>query len=210
MTAPAQRVEILRAGPEHCESLLHLFDRSATSCYCRYFHFPGDKYAWQDRVGNHADDNRSELAGRLREQDPEARGVVALDRTVREPQSIVGWLKLTPAELMGKQYENRLYRGLRCFERPSEGVFTVGCFFVDPARRREGIARRLLQGAIEIAFELGARSLEAFPHRSPDGEARPDALWLGPHELFEAAGFELVDNSVSSYPVLRKVLSKSC
>lgn len=199
-------IEVVRVGIEHAEALARLFERSGSRCYCRYFHFAGDKYAWQDRLGNHAEQNRRELVGCLSGRSPEADGVVAVEPSASHPETVVGWLKLTPAELMDKHYEQRLYRGLPCFARPSDGVFTLGCFLVDPTRRRQGIARRLLEGAIQVAGELGARSLEAFPHKSPDGEARPDALWFGPDALFERAGFELVDDSVSAYPVLRKEL----
>jgi hypothetical protein len=88
-------------------------------------------------------------------------------------------------------------------------VYTIGCFLVDPPRRRAGKANQLLSGAVSLATNLGARTLEAFPHRSPDGEARPDALWFGPHAIFEDAGFALVDDSVSAYPVFSKKLRAS-
>lgn len=203
-------IEVVRVAPRHAEGLIRLFERCDSHCYCRYFHFPGDKYAWQDRLGNQADENRRELSSSLGKQSPEALGVIALAAAAEHPrEAVIGWLKLTPAALMGKQYDNRLYRGLGCFQRPTDGVYTLGCFLVDPARRCQGIAKRLLAGAIRVATELGAKSLEAFPHKSPDERARPDALWFGPHSLFEGAGFDLVDDSVSSYPVLRKVLSGS-
>jgi GNAT superfamily N-acetyltransferase len=188
MQSGEHAVEVVPVEPRHAAALANLFERSGSHCYCRYFHFAGDKYDWQDRLGNRAHENRSELLTCLRQRDRQALGVVALEDGSLGPEFVVGWLKLTPAALMQKQYDQRPYRGLACFRRPTEGVYTVGCFLVDPARRHLGVARQLLSGVIRLATDLGARSLEAFPHRSPDG-------------------FELADDSVRAYPVLRKKLA---
>jgi ribosomal protein S18 acetylase RimI-like enzyme len=57
------------------------------------------------------------------------------------------------------------------------------CFTVDKSAQRQGVARALLQAAVEYAFAHGATSLEAYPHKT-DG-----ANYMGHVELFEAAGF---------------------
>ena len=48
--------------------------------------------------------------------------------------------------------------------------------------RRRGVARRLLQEALEVATAAGARALEAFPRRA---EGVSDAEhWMGPPALY--------------------------
>ena len=81
-------------------------------------------------------------------------------------------------------------------------VLSIGCFVVDPAMRRRGVARALVQGAIDVGPSWGARFLEAYPRRSDhalhDGEA-----WTGPERVFAELGFEVARDALQ-YPVLRR------
>jgi GNAT superfamily N-acetyltransferase len=74
---------------------------------------------------------------------------------------------------------------------------------VDPNWRRQGVSRKLLEAAIALARELGARAIEAFPRRS-DG-MRAEELWTGSADVFIDAGFEEI-HELGPYPVLKKVL----
>jgi GNAT superfamily N-acetyltransferase len=185
-----------RAGPEHAPGLLALFERSGSGCYCNYWHFSGDKNAWLERCYLKPEENRAALVARL-----EARalcGVVAL----LEGQ-VCGWLKLERASALPRLYDQRIYKALPCFEGPREGVFTVGCLYVDEAARGRGVATALLSAAITAVRSEGGSALEAFPRGTPDGERlRADEVWLGPETLFLRAGFSRVSD-FRPYPVLR-------
>jgi GNAT superfamily N-acetyltransferase len=122
-----------------------------------------------------------------------------------ERGELIGWLKLSPAALMGKLYEQRLYKGLPCLQRDAAGVWTVGCLFVREDQRRRGVATALLAGAIQSAADAGARALEAFPRSDLDVAAA--ALMMGPLALFVRAGFEVV-HEFAPYPVLRLELER--
>jgi GNAT superfamily N-acetyltransferase len=184
-------------APEHALELAALFERSASPCFCRWWHFEGDKNAWLDRCYNAPADSRAELIAAVESGSPEARGVVAVEATGR----ILGWMKLTDASAVPKLYEQRLYRGLPCFSGPRDGVFTVGCFLVDDSVRHEGIAGGLLGAGLSLAKSLGARAVEAFPRRADILAA--EEMWTGPFEIFERAGFSVV-NDFAPYPVLRR------
>jgi GNAT superfamily N-acetyltransferase len=193
--APVLAVEATAA---HGEALAALFERTEVPCHCRYWHFTGTTNEWLDRCAHDVARNRSEMLAALDSGSAEMSGVVALAGT-----AAVGWLKLAPAASVPKLYAQRLYRRLPCFDGPREGVFAIGCFLVDPARRRSGVAEALLARAIPLAREKGGRAIEAFPRRAEaisDGEA-----WNGPFSLFGRAGFEIV-HDFAPYPVLRLTL----
>ena len=193
-------IQITAFQPEHAEALVRLFERSDNRCFCRYFHFTGDKYAWQDRLANAPEQNRREFLAAAEVQSPEARGVIALTAASTEA---VGWLKVSRASDLDKLYQQRLYRGLPCFERPAAGVFTFGCFFVEPEHRGRGLSRELVRAGIALARSLGATSIEALP-RGELANSAPER-WLGRPSTLAAEGFSVV-HEFEPYPVLRLAL----
>jgi GNAT superfamily N-acetyltransferase len=188
------RVE--RAGAAHSAGLGALLSSNGFGCYCRYWHFPGNHREWLARCAHEPELNRTELEAALASGSNEASGVVALGAR----GELVGWLKLSPATRLGKLYDQRLYKGLPCFERDASGVWTIGCLFVREDCRRQGVATALVRGAIAAAREDGARALEAFPRS--DTDVADAALMMGPLSLFRAAGFSVV-HDFTPYPVLR-------
>jgi GNAT superfamily N-acetyltransferase len=194
--ADAPRYRVTRAAPEHAEPLARLLSTNGYGCYCRYWHFEGTAREWLARCSQAPEQNRSELSEALAARSSEASGLVALDAQ----SECVGWVKLAPAAIMGKLYEQRLYKGLPCFQRDASGVWTVGCLFVREAERRRGVASALLEGAVGAARAEGARSIEAFPRS--DVDVADAALMMGPLALFIRAGFQVVHEFVP-YPVLR-------
>ncbi len=192
-----------------------LFEAAGSLCYCRFWHFAGT----QQRLAGALRDG---AGGQPRGADPggsqggadEARGVVAL-----AGETLVGWLKVAPAQVMTKAYDRRLYRGLPCFGGDRAGVFLVGCALVHPAHRRRGVATALVAGAVRIAPGWGARVLEALPRR-PREAVSDEELWTGPLGAFAAAGFVEVSAIEApaggegtttvlpqAYPVLRRDLA---
>jgi ribosomal protein S18 acetylase RimI-like enzyme len=186
-----------RVGEASAAALAELFERAGSGCFCRYFHFEGDKNAWLARLAFEPAENRRELLAHASR--PALTGVVAklADGTV------VGWMKLERALELPKLYAQRTYRSLPVLAEGRERIFTVGCFLVDPAWRRRGVARALLTSGIELARAEGARAIEAFPRRA---EAVGDEqIWTGPLGLYRALGFEIVHEQ-AQYPVLRREL----
>lgn len=183
------------ADASHGPLLRALFEREQVPCHCRYWHFTGDKNAWLERCFHFPEQNAAELDAALAAANPPLEGVVARSR-----DRALGWMKLTPAARVNKVYEQRLYRGLPCFNGDRAGIYTVGCFLVDNEARRQGIANGLLSRGVELARRAGARGIEAFP-RGGEGLA-PEEQWTGPLTLFERHGFQIV-NDFKPYPVLR-------
>jgi GNAT superfamily N-acetyltransferase len=196
MSSSRYELRVVEAAPEYAELLAALFEREACACYCRYFHFPGDKNAWLARLAHAPHENRSEMLTALGARADEMRGVIALS----DAEHAVGWMKLCPATAVEKLYAQRIYRGLPCFSGDRSGVYAVGCFLVDSEHRERGVARALLEAGIEAARRSGARAIEAFPRRTEPAYAHE--LWTGPASIFSAAGFREA-HAFAPYPVLR-------
>lgn len=196
----SESVTVVPFEPGHTDRLVQLFERCDNGCYCRYLHFTGDKHAWQDRVANAPERNRDEFVAAAGARGAEARGVIALELATGHA---VGWLKVSRTADVDKLYQQRLYRGLPCFDRPAAGVFTLGCFLVDPEYRGRGLSRDLIRAGVALARDLGASSVEALPR----GELAqsPAERWLGRPSALLAEGFEVV-HDFEPYPVLRRVL----
>jgi GNAT superfamily N-acetyltransferase len=195
----APSFECLALCSAHGEILSALFERSASGCYCEWWHFEGDKNAWLERLAHSPEKNRARLLERV--QAPTLGGVVAVART----GEAVGYMKLTPAEAVPKLYAQRPYRGLPCLRDNREHTVTVGCFLVDAAWRRRGVASALLETGIELARATVACAVEAFPRRAEG--LRDEEVWTGPHAVFLRSGFEMV-HDLAQYPVLRRMLQK--
>jgi len=178
-------------------ALADLFVRAESGCFCEWWHFEGDKNAWLARLAHEPETNRARLLERSRAQG--LHGVVAVSKS----GDAVGWMKLTFATFVPKLYAQRPYRGLPCLREQRERTATVGCFLVDPAFRRRGVARAMLETGLELARDAGAAAVEAFPRRAEG--LRDEELWTGPPALFARYGFEVV-HELAQYPVLRRML----
>jgi GNAT superfamily N-acetyltransferase len=210
ITEPLQTV---LAGPEHAATLSALFDAAGCPCHCRYWHFEGDKNAWLERCAFFAHENQAEQAAALMAGTADAKGIVAL-----QDGKAVGWLKLAPRASLGKLLRLGAYRPLAL--SPEAAVMGIGCVLVHPEHRAQGVARAMIQSAVEHARALGARAIEAYPLHAEE-RLRDDELARGPEALYLSLGFvplgaapELPPSPdlfsrepTAAYPVLQRQLS---
>jgi GNAT superfamily N-acetyltransferase len=183
--------------PTDADALARLFEDEGCPCFCRYFHFEGDKNDWLLRCAVERETNRRELEDRLATEHDEARGVIA----VSEEGSVLGWLKVAPALAITKAYEQRYYRGLPCFGGDRSRVMLLACALVRRDARKKHIATSLVGAAIDLARSRGAAALEAFP-RKPRERVNDEELWTIPVSALTAHGFSEVGGE-DPYPVLR-------
>jgi GNAT superfamily N-acetyltransferase len=164
---------IERFGPDLRDAFdrLHSDPNGATWCHCVAWWVP----TWDGWGERTAADNaalRASLCDR-----GEYDGLLAFEDA--EP---VGWCQL------GRR--DRLEKLMRQFElEPDADAWAVTCFLVAPTARGRGVARRLLEAAIETARDEGARRLEGYPRREGSD---PAELWTGSAALFAEAGFASV------------------
>ncbi len=169
-------MEIVPASPSVWPALAELFAAGGDPkwCWCQHWRKPGSN--WTNTT---PDENRRGLRA-LVGADP-APGLVALREGVA-----VGWVGLGPREVFGRLARSRTLPRL-----PGEAVWSINCFVVARASRRQSVADALLAAAVAYAGRHGARLVEGFPVET-GGERMPAAgAYTGTRRMFERNGFEL-------------------
>ena len=80
-------------------------------------------------------------------------------------------------------------------------VWLLPCFFVTSAHRGTGLTSTLVQAAIELARDHGAKALEGWPYTGPDRRAA-DAF-VGHRRLFDELGFDCTARPSADRAVMR-------
>jgi GNAT superfamily N-acetyltransferase len=96
----------------------------------------------------------------------------------------VGWLGFGPRQAMPRLVDSRTIPAID--DLP---VWSIGCFRIRAGYRRRGVARALLDAAVDHVRSVGAPGLEAYPI-DPEGTRIDTAFgFVGFTPMFEAAGF---------------------
>jgi GNAT superfamily N-acetyltransferase len=184
------KTEILPATPERWDDLAELFgERGAyDGCWCMFWRLSAKEYS----AGRY-ERNRDAFRDRVC-HGPAPPGLLAyLDGRP------AGWCSLGPREEYGRLQRSRVLGPV-----DERAVWSIVCFYVHRRRRRGGVAKRLLEGAVEFARERGASTLEAYPldpgHRVPSSSE----AYTGLLPMFREAGFEVVARrGATKRPVVR-------
>ena len=155
-------------------------------CYCFNFRFAGtDAESWA-RTGA---DNRRDMAQAIREG--RAHGLLAY-----VDGQIAGWCSASP------KAEMPALAGRDWMPAEGGGVGIIGCLTIGPRHRRHGIARMLIEHALDYLAGLGCRVVEAYPLR--EVEADSHGHW-GPIQVYRALGFETYREHPQRLVVRRRV-----
>ena len=161
----------------------------ARGCWCMFYRRSGGT-GWQIG-GSRSQANRADLKKLVDEGRPP--GLIAYDG--KEP---VGWVSLGPRE----EYK-RLERSPVMKPVDEKPVWSIICFVVPSAHRKQGVAHALLKGAIAYARKNGAKLLEGYPV-DKSGRQSDDSLWFGSKSMYDRAGFKEVARRKPTRPVVRK------
>ncbi len=171
------RLEVLPLTPERFDDLAALFEAGGDPrwCWCTFFRVRGRDWSNSTAAGN-----RAELAARAGDEPPA--GLLAY-----EGGTVVGWVSVGPRETYDRLTHSRVLGPV-----DDTPVWSVVCFVVAKRARGQGVARALLDAAIDHARRHGATHLEAYP-ADTDGSRIPAAnLYAGTLRMFEDAGFEVI------------------
>ena len=191
---PTPTLTIRRLTPARLSALDALFAARGCSvarqCWCMYYRRSGAEPP-RPAGTSRAEANRAAFKALL--DGGRFMGLLAY-----HGKEAVGWLSVGPREDYAKLERSPVMRPV-----DDAPVWSVVCFVVAGPWRGRGVARALLQAAIDLARQRG-KTLEAYPVDKPDRSA-DDNLWFGPKSLFDACGFEEVARRKPARPVMRLV-----
>ncbi|QDZ15997.1 GNAT family N-acetyltransferase [Humibacter ginsenosidimutans] len=97
-----------------------------------------------------------------------------------------GWCSIAPRSSYRRLMNSRTIPFV-----DDEEAWSIVCFVVKPAYRRQGLMLTLLDGAVRHARDHGASVVEGYPI-DLSGQGRVDMIsgYVGSTDLFERAGFE--------------------
>ena len=151
-------------------------------CWCQYWRMSASTYgrSTKAQLPKPIAERSNALLSQLKRLTPP--GVLAY-----QDGQVIGWCGFGPRPEMERLVRSRTI--------PVVGdipVWSIVCFFVRSGYRRQGVARSLLQGAIECARAHGAQALEAYP--VDPGNRRIDVTfaYVGTLAMFEQEGFDRV------------------
>jgi len=189
---PPLDVVVVPAGADRFADVATMLNPNGRpqACWCMHWRLPPREDA----------NLRHEYLQALAEQDP-APGLLAYladgegadvgkgaddgaDRTV------VGWVGLAPKSASRTLQRSRLLPRGEPDTWPT--TWAVMCFVVRPGYRRRGVARALLEAAVDYARDHGGRVVEGYPVEAGGSRVPVSAGFVGTVEMFEAVGFERV------------------
>ncbi|MCC7361886.1 MAG: GNAT family N-acetyltransferase [Anaerolineales bacterium] len=186
---PRRKVEVLPATPERWADLETLFGpRGACgSCWCSH---------WREKQGS-GEANKAALR--------------ALVATGQEPGllayidgQVAGWVSVGP-----RADYARLSRSRTLAPIDAQPVWSIPCFFVDKAHRRQGLMRALVEAAVAYARARGATLLEGYPLDMDSPQLAGQRLsgdggYMGLASVFQAAGFTVVKEASTTQRIMRR------
>jgi GNAT superfamily N-acetyltransferase len=96
----------------------------------------------------------------------------------------VGWCSIAPREEFASLERSPVLK--RIDDRP---VWSIVCFYVARARRGQGVAEALIDGALDYARKNGARVVESYPTPPKKAPLAPVSSFMGLPAMFARAGF---------------------
>jgi len=170
-------IRVEPATPERWSDAAILFEGDGPrGCWCQYWRQSSSGYS----AGGPGSGERRLRA--LVDGGPPAPRLIASDENVP-----AGWIGLGPRVSM-----ERLVRSHTIPAIDDIPVWSIVCFKVRVGHRRKGIARALLDAAIDYAASQGAPALEAYPIDAEGARLDVAFSYVGFLSMFEAAGFKRI------------------
>jgi ribosomal protein S18 acetylase RimI-like enzyme len=181
---------IERLIPDRGEDFLRFFDHERgpafadnpewAKCYCHYYQVP-PALPWGSFDG---DANRRAMAARIATSEMEGFLAYAGDE-------VVGWMNAQPYAKL--QYAcTRMKIAAPPLPVPPHEAAAIVCFVIAPDRRRQGIARALLDAGVASFAARGLALVDAFPWNSGPEDTKPADHYHGTLAMFERAGFATI------------------
>jgi GNAT superfamily N-acetyltransferase len=189
-------VTVAPVTADRLDDLAALFGTSGTTrgCYCTWFLIPA-----KESHAGWSGGNRLTFEACARSE------TMPMGLLAYADNAPVGWCAAGPRS----RYTRALRSPVLKQHDPAEDerVWLVPCFFVRVGFRRQGIMRKLLTRAVDLAAAHGATAIEGFPLSGEKRRGSGDAF-LGVEGLFAGCGFTAVDRPTANRVVMRLDLSR--
>lgn len=114
----------------------------------------------------------------------------------------VGWCAIAPREDYPALGRSRVLKPV-----DDQAVWSVSCFFIDKAHRKQGLSVKLLEAAVDYAKSQGAKIVEGYPI-DPTRDTYPAVYaWTGLSRAFQRAQFKECARRSPTRPIMRRRLS---
>lgn len=185
-------VTLRPAGPDTWADVAEVMGERGdpSRCSCQYFRLRGR--GWNEAT---PDANRKALRSQVRDEERPP-GVLAYDGTTP-----VGWCAVAPRTAYPRVVASPNWRS----DMPDAWVIT--CFVVPVGHRRQGLARELAEGAVDLARSYDAKVVEACAVDTSTTDRIPSAnLYRGPLSVFLDTGFTEVSRTSPQWVLVRRTL----
>jgi GNAT superfamily N-acetyltransferase len=112
-----------------------------------------------------------------------------------------GWCAVAPRD----DYP-RITRSRNVKPIDDEPAWAITCFFIAKDARGAGLSSKLLDAAVTLAKQHGARLVEGYPVDPSQGPLTPDQAFHGLQPVFERAGFTEAIRRAPKRPIMRRRL----
>lgn len=195
----ATGLDIKPLTPERLPDLASLFEQGGDPkyCWCAYFRIRGFDFSSGSKARHR---KVMETAAHEGAREGRAPGLVAY-----QDGETVGWVSVGPRE----DYERLAYSKVLA-PVDDKPVWSIVCFVVGKGVRGKGIAKTLLDAAVDYARDHGATRLEAYPVETREGvRIGSGEVYKGTLSMFERAGFKVVarrsvPGAATTRPIVRR------
>lgn len=116
----------------------------------------------------------------------------------------VGWAQFGPPSEISVQHRKQVE--VDGYRWPD---YRITCFFIDRDYRRQGVAERALQGALELIAAAGGGRVESYPQDTGGKKTSASYLYNATASLFERNGFELERTKGKNHTVMSRTVAPS-
>ncbi|WP_460773321.1 GNAT family N-acetyltransferase [Microbacterium sp. GXF7504] len=193
-----QRIELRPAGPGTEADVEHTFTGGgdAAGCQCQWWTIPLREFRTTTR-----DEKTRMLHDEMAASPPP--GLIAL--VDGEP---AGWVRVGPRIRQPRLLATRAWAASPD-PKDAADVWAISCFSIRREHRGSGLMRTLIDGAVALAREHGARVVEAYPYDLEMKRVPVNDLYVGVLGPFLEAGFTEVGRRVPHRPVVSLTLTEA-
>lgn len=190
MSNSSDTIQVNEATPDRWqdfEQLLGPNKGGSGGCWCMLWRLRKKEYDASNK-----EERRQAIADRFQWSAPP--GLIAYDDTIP-----VGWCSISPRSEFLRLDTSRVLK-------PIDGkpVWSITCFYIARAYRRQGVSVKLLNGAAQFVRQRGGAIVEGYPIDPAHENYPTNYAWVGLFSAFKAAGFEEVARRSQTRPIMRK------